>query len=350
MVRTAVVRAGVDPSGRIDPSGITGDFPTVRTAIPLSRGAAGHWNGRMNPYPAEPDVLTGRQRTPANGAMRSFAAAVTDEPQPQSVAHRDESRTRRGRPALLMLAWCVLLGAAAGLAPILQNALGVPWELLALIMLAPAVVSGILRICVPRWFPAPWSAVPWRSVLVPVVLALVFVVVFMAIHAALAGSIPSFPSAVAGVPLAVFVVVQAIGALGEEIGWRGVMQRAGEQFVPPPVATIILGTLFGATHLGYWEQGPVFVAWFTASSVAMAAAMMIVWRGGFWQRMIPATIIHLGVNMSAVALATQVRDVDLWMMPLPAVGALAVVVLVRRLFARHPVLRPAGSAAVRTVR
>lgn len=256
------------------------------------------------------------------------------QPQPTPAAH-----ARRGRPRLLIACWLVLLGGLAVVAPAVQDALGVPWEWIALIMFAPTVAALVLALVARGWFPSAWSSVGWPSVVRPAALALLFVIVNLAVATVLTGRLPELSSSVAGAPLALFLVLQAAGALGEEIGWRGVMQRAGEEIVPKWVATIALGILFGATHLGHWAAGPAFMVGFTASAVLMCVAIAVVWEGGFWQRMVPATMIHLGVNLSWAALGLGTVDLNPWLLPLPAAAALLVVTMaaaLNRRFDRGP--------------
>lgn len=37
----------------------------------------------------------------------------------------------------------------------------------------------------------------------------------------------------------------------------------------------------------------VIGGWFTLSAMVMALGTFLIWRGSFWQRMLPATLIHL---------------------------------------------------------
>ena len=140
--------------------------------------------------------------------------------------------------------------------------------------------------------------------------------------ALLVGASPSLPRTVAGAPLVVFVGLQIAAALGEEIGWRGFMQRLGETVARPGVVTVVLGVLFGATHLGNWPLGAEFMVWFTASSVLMCLGIVTVWRGGFWQRMLPATIIHAGCNLALFSLLDAAQGLPAsWLLVVP--GGLA---------------------------
>lgn len=238
------------------------------------------------------------------------------------------TRPQRRNPWPLMGLWLLTLALLAAVAPGLQNTLGVPWEVLPLIMLAPALSAGVVVLAGRRRLPTPWPAVPTRALVSPVLLAVLFLAVFTTTAAIVVGRVPALPTQVVGVPLAAWLVLQTLGAFGEEIGWRGLMQRLGETVAPPPVVVLVLGTLFGATHLGVWPLGPVFLAWFTASSVLMCLAMLLVWRGDFWQRMIPATLIHAGTNVAVFALG-DITAGPPWHLVIPGAAGLSAVLVAR---------------------
>lgn len=235
-----------------------------------------------------------------------------------------------GRPRLLLGCWFLLLAGLAAAAPSLQAVLGVPWDVVALVMFAPALASAVLWVVARGWFPTAWASVPAARLVRPLVLALLFLLVHVTVQTALLGRWPDLPATTAGVPLLLVLLLQAAGVLGEEVGWRGLVQRAGEELAPAPVVTLSAGILFGATHLGHWGRGPGFMAWSTLTGVLMALAMASVWRGGLWQRMVPAVVIHLGVNLASPALLAGGK-VPLWMLPVPAAAGLLVVTAAQRL-------------------
>lgn len=228
----------------------------------------------------------------------------------------------RGRPGLLLSCWFLLLALLATLAPVVQTALGVDWEVLALVMLAPGLAAAAAA--------QGWAPVAPARMLRPVLPALTFATTYLLVLVALTGRRPVLPTEVAGLPLLLVVGLQALGALGEELGWRGLVQQAGEQLARPVVVVTVAGATFGATHLGYWSLGPVFMAWFSLSSVLMCLAMALTWRGSLAQRLVPATLIHLAVNLSLLAVPVGLGEVPAWALPLPAAAGLAGVLLVDR--------------------
>ena len=204
----------------------------------------------------------------------------------------------------MLAVWALLLAVGASLAPLAQSLLGVPFQLLSLVMVAPALAALVVVIR-PEWAPAWWPQVAATRVIVSTVIALVAVLGFIVTLALLTGRSPSWPPADVGAPVAVFVAVQAFGTLCEELGWRGVVQRVGEQFARPVVVSAIAGFLFGATHLGYWSLGVMPLLTFAITATLMSLTITTIFTGSLWQRMLPAVVVHLGVNLGMGAIADQ---------------------------------------------
>jgi len=202
----------------------------------------------------------------------------------------------------VLVAWAAVLLVLAGVAPLAQAAVGMPFDLLALITLAPAA-AALVVVVRPSWWPASWSPVTARAVATDSALALLAVAVFVAVLALSTGRRPDVGLDTAGAPVVLFLLLQAAGALGEEIGWRGVVQRCGEELARPWVVSAVAGFLFGATHLGYWSLGVGPVLVFAVAAMLMSLTITTLYRGSFAQRMVPATLVHLGVNLGVASLA-----------------------------------------------
>lgn len=236
---------------------------------------------------------------------------------------------RAGRPAVVLILWGVLLGFFAGVAPVAQATFAVPFELLSLVMLAPAFacVVVVLR---PKWMPVGWKVAVSREVFASAVVAGVAVVAFVSVLAMLTGRWPSWPPDTAGAPLVIFLVLQAFGALSEEIGWRGVVQRCGERFAKPAIVSAIAGFIFGATHLGYWSLGALPVLTFAITAMLMGLTITTIFVGSFWQRMIPAVIVHLGVNLGIASLSVSDQPLATTPTALGAALAMSLVAVIGR--------------------
>lgn len=228
----------------------------------------------------------------------------------------------------------------ATLAPMVQEAFGVPFELLSFVMLAPALACVVVVIR-PAWLPRRWPRVEARSVALAAVLAAAAVVAFILVLvlSLATGRRPTFPAAPAGAPLALFLGLQALGALGEEVGWRGVVQCCGESFARPAMVSAIAGFLFGVTHLGYWSLGAVPVLTFALTAMCMSLTITTIFVGSFWQRMVPAVIVHLGINLGLPAVAAS----DEMLATRPVTLAAAVVMLAVAVAGQALVARSSGT-------
>lgn len=91
------------------------------------------------------------------------------------------------------------------------------------------------------------------------------------------------------------------------------------------MVSAIAGFLFGVTHLGYWELGVLPVLTFTLTAMLMSLTITTIFIGSFWQRMVPALIVHLGLNLSITCLSDNSEPVAT---SLGALGAAAAMLLV----------------------
>lgn len=248
------------------------------------------------------------------------------------------SDERRSRPILLLAVWALALVVLAVLAPALQNALGVPFELLSLVMLAPALAS-LVAVVRPSWMPSGWVRVPNGRVLTVTAGAALAAIIFVATLALFTGRLPSWDAPGFGSPLWLFLMLQTVGVLGEELGWRGVVQRAGEQLARPAIVSAIAGLLFGATHLGYWSLGPLPVITFAVTAALMSLTITTLFEGTLWQRMIPAVVVHLGVNLGVASLADADEPLATTLPALAAAAAAAAAMLVSALVVKGIIRR-----------
>lgn len=108
-----------------------------------------------------------------------------------------------------------------------------------------------------------------------------------------------------GAPFMVFAVAQVLGALGEEIGWRGFMQPMLESRVSRLTAILITGTTWALWHVQAYTQGLVVALSFFTTAVAFAVLLGYLSNGTVRQRILIATTGHWAIN---VALAMAVGD------------------------------------------
>lgn len=107
-----------------------------------------------------------------------------------------------------------------------------------------------------------------------------------------------------------------LGPLGEELGWRGVLQPHLNQHIGWLAAALLTGAIWFAWHLPLWTIDsphaqialPLFVAHVMLYSVIIGAACTL--SGG---SILPAILIHLAVNVASnAALFAGFREPNAW--------------------------------------
>ncbi|WP_433659260.1 CPBP family intramembrane glutamic endopeptidase [Nocardia sp. CA-128927] len=192
-----------------------------------------------------------------------------------------------------------LLGSAAMLA--LQPVSGIDPAALSLVQFAPALgalVTWLIgRKVLGPLLPAPVSARQVRENLGYIVAACVLLSLLIAGATALAGRDLVGPVAVGGAPFVVFVVIQLVGATGEEIGWRGFLQPLLESRMRRVVAIAVTGAMWALWHVQAFGAGPVVAVSFFVSTMAFAALLGALGTGGLWQRVLVAAVGHWLINV-----------------------------------------------------
>lgn len=217
------------------------------------------------------------------------------------------TRSSESEPALALssrrmgtaiIVWFLTSGLSAGVLLSLQSATGIDPEALSLVMLAPAIGA------VPAWLITRGQGFPGRRsregrrFAVHIGLALVIICVYFAVISIVLGSWPAVPAVVGGVSLPVYVLLQAAGALAEEIGYRGILFHGLQRWLSRPVAAVITGVAFGFWHVQYYSLPPLQFLAFIVGAVTLTMTMTSLMVGSFWQRMAVCTLLHLGANLA----------------------------------------------------
>ena len=139
----------------------------------------------------------------------------------------------------------------------------------------------------------------------------------------------------AGMLLAMVALNLCLGPLGEELGWRGVLQPKLAGRMGWLAASLAVGAIWLVWHLPLWTidspHAQIRLVLFAGHCMAYAVIIGAAWRlsGG---SLIPAVGIHLTVNLAAnLALFSGFPEPDDWFaasLPAYAALALAAVVLV----------------------
>jgi membrane protease YdiL (CAAX protease family) len=88
-----------------------------------------------------------------------------------------------------------------------------------------------------------------------------------------------------------------LGALGEEIGWRGYLHKRLDTRWRGLYSSLLVGLLWMPIHIHFFAEGLVFIAFFTISIVAYSIVIYaLAYDTGF--NVLLATIFHLAINLT----------------------------------------------------
>ncbi|MEV6555778.1 type II CAAX endopeptidase family protein [Nocardia sp. NPDC051756] len=242
------------------------------------------------------------------------------------AAQRVSAPTARIFWALIgIYVFATLLASTAMLA--LQPVSGIDPAALSLVQFAPALGTLVTWLVgykiVGPLFPVPVSARQVRENLGYILAACLFLALSIAGATALAGRDLVGPAAVGGVPFIVFVVIQLIGATGEEIGWRGFLQPLLESRMRRFAAIAVTGAVWALWHVQAFSAGPVVAVSFFVSTMAFAALLGMLGTGSFWQRVLVAAVGHWLINVG-IYLTAGDATYDRPQIVIAAVGAVFV--------------------------
>ncbi|EWS81339.1 abortive infection protein [Brachybacterium phenoliresistens] len=212
----------------------------------------------------------------------------------------------------MIVVWLLVSSAAAVGMLSLQEPLGVPSGVLSLVMLAPAIGAGATWLLVPRARHAGLPAASTARFLFSLMLASIAVGVFVLGVRLARGESPAVPEALVDTPLALILVAQLLGAVCEEVGFRGVLLHQLLRRVSRPIAAVVDGALFALWHVQYFSLPPLQHAAFVLAAIALTVTMVFVMTGSFWQRIAICSVIHLGANLALAFTGEDVVDMTVF--------------------------------------
>ncbi len=147
--------------------------------------------------------------------------------------------------------------------------------------------------------------------------------------------VPMEPTAVPDVYNQMLLVMLwiPIGALGEELGWRGYLNKLLDKRLRGLFSAVLVGLMWLPIHISFLNQGPIilfFLAlWFISLSIVIHA---LVQDTGF--SVLVAAIFHLSINLINLLVLDVMFSVPYWVIngTVWAVAALVVVLAKRDLF------------------
>lgn len=237
--------------------------------------------------------------------VNSVSPTDTSNTQPGPVCVMQSPTTAKVWAALGVYVLSTL--AASVVLLVVQPHSGIDPAALSLVQFGPAL--GVLatwltfRKTVSGLLPGAVSSRRVGASVVAVVTACVFFCLLITMAAVVSGTALVGPAAVGGLPFAVFVVLQLVGAGGEEIGWRGLMQPILESRMTRFAAISATGVTWALWHVQAFAAGPVTAVCFFVSATAFAIVLGYLGNGSFRQRVLVASIGHWLINIACYLLA-----------------------------------------------
>lgn len=196
-------------------------------------------------------------------------------------------------------------------------------------LIRPATVRALL----------PTPAEPLTTFAVRLGITLVAVALFLGLTlaAAVAVGMQAMAPLYSGGMLIAFLVLQLLGALGEEIGWRGFFQPVVARRYGPWWAAVIVGVIWSAWHANRLAMPLLFVA-FTITSIGISLALWFFGNGTWWQRGLIAGLLHWALNISIMLLTDLERSYEpAAMAPMAIPPLVLTAVAVVGMLLKHPV-------------
>jgi uncharacterized protein len=91
-----------------------------------------------------------------------------------------------------------------------------------------------------------------------------------------------------------------IGAFGEEIGWRGYLQKLLEQKQNALASGILVGLLWGLWHLGNYQYGLSYLVFFLFSTIGSSVVLVWLLRKTNFNVLL-AALFHMSLNIGYYA-------------------------------------------------
>ena len=240
---------------------------------------------------------------------------------------------------------------ASPLLSLLQEAIGLNPEVFRLPTLATAVGAAVVWSIWRESFTFPH--VTGRSAMRAAVLAVLFaaatVAVLIALNLAEGGPWSPLEASTLPASLGLIIILQVLGAAGEEVGWRGVVQPLLENRFSLIWSGVFTGALFGLGHFYVLlAAGVVVYLAFVVAAIGLSVTLAVLTTGrSFSARVLIATFFHWMVNSAMLVVFSGGDESLLWTINTAlATGLVAVLAVVATRTARERRSSPAETERV----
>lgn len=88
-----------------------------------------------------------------------------------------------------------------------------------------------------------------------------------------------------------------LGALGEELGWRGYLHKKLDTRMRGLFSSLLVGVLWMLIHIHFFSEGPVFILFFTLSMISYSIVIYALMQDTNFNVLL-ATLFHFSINLS----------------------------------------------------
>ncbi|PSK67519.1 Lysostaphin resistance protein A [Micromonospora sp. MH33] len=200
---------------------------------------------------------------------------------------------------------------AAGLLGAAQPGTGIPSEVIQLTQFGPSLAVAVLALFWPaRTWALLRSAVRGSGGgLVPggalTITALLIIATAVGAHLLVTGDLDFTAPGALGHPFPLIVVAQLIGACGEEIGWRCVLQPLLGARFGVVAAGALVGMLWGVWHVPVLAHGPWYAGAFLTATVSMSVVLGLGLQRVTSHRLLLAGSFHTLINLGMLVFMNE---------------------------------------------
>lgn len=130
-------------------------------------------------------------------------------------------------------------------------------------------------------------------------------------------------------PLWLMLPGMALGAFGEEVGWRGYLHRRLDPHLQPLASSALVGVLWALWHVGLYGNGPVYMLCLVLLMVAYSTVLYGLLKGTRFNVWVAAAF-HLGINLGNLPFLAVINDTAFMAVNALIWTAVAAVVVIRR--------------------
>ena len=117
-----------------------------------------------------------------------------------------------------------------------------------------------------------------------------------------------------------------LGALGEEIGWRGYLHKKLDTRMRGLFSSVLVGVLWMLIHIHFFADGPVFILFFTLSMISYSIVIYALIQDTKFNVLL-ATLFHISINLSNLLFLDVIYETRFMMVNALVWVAVAVLVM-----------------------